>query len=354
MSSSARRRPRLPVALVAAQDAGSAGRGTATETAAATGAAPWRLRPTATVVSRGGAAARAACASVSPAATPRDERPPPPTLADVATLTRESDYSRFVAPEVDGEVKNAALKKLFGDPRFNVMDGLDVYIDDYSKPDPLPASMLRQMAQAAFLGLIPSRQRLALQKQSLQASPQRTPPRLRSRSLPRSTAAARVALRPLNPMKTLICDCNHTMPLDAAALKTALQQTAPASSDGLEHLHTLLCRREAGAFQRAAKATGESGEELLVACTQERRLFLELNEQTEGAASLDVRPIRFVNIRETGGWSRDAKNATPKIAALIAAAQGPAPQPVANVSYRSGGRCLIIGAADAAERRPRC
>lgn len=139
------------------------------------------------------------------------------------------------------------------------------------------------------------------------------------------------------------------MPLDAAALKTALQQTASASTDGLEQLHTLLCRREAAAFQRAAKSTGDSGEELLVACTQERRLFLELNAQTEGAASPEVRPIRFVNIRETGGWSRDARGATPKIAALIAAAQGPAPQPVANVSYRSAGRCLIVGAADAAE-----
>jgi len=82
------------------------------------------------------------------------ERPPPPTLADVAALTRESDYSRFVAPDVSGEVKNAALKKLFGNPHFNVMDGLDIYIDDYSKPDPLPASMVRQMAQAAFLGLV--------------------------------------------------------------------------------------------------------------------------------------------------------------------------------------------------------
>jgi ferredoxin len=140
------------------------------------------------------------------------------------------------------------------------------------------------------------------------------------------------------------------MPLDAAALRQALQQTSPGSSDGLEPLHTLLCRREAGAFQRAAKATGDSAEELLVACTQERRLFLELNAQTEGAAPLDVRPIRFVNIRETGGWSRDAKAATPKIAALIAAAQGPAPQPVPNVSYRSGGRCLIVGAADDTER----
>ena len=128
-----------------------------TEPAAATGvstAAP--AATTATVVSPAAVQPPAPpVQSVSPAATPpRDEWPPPPTLADVATLTRESDYSRFVAPEVDGEVKNAALKKLFGDPRFNVMDGLDVYIDDYSKPDPLPASMLRQMAQAAFLGLI--------------------------------------------------------------------------------------------------------------------------------------------------------------------------------------------------------
>ena len=138
------------------------------------------------------------------------------------------------------------------------------------------------------------------------------------------------------------------MPLDAAALRQALQPNA--SPDGLESVHTLLCRREAAAFQRAAKLTGERAEELLVACTQERRLFRELNAQTEGTAPVDVRPIRFVNIRETAGWSRDAKSATPKIAALIAAAQLPAPQPVANVSYRSGGRCLILGEADAAER----
>jgi|SRR5688500_11860971 hypothetical protein len=93
-------------------------------------------------------------ATTPPTETRDATKPPPPTLADVATLTRESDFSRFVAPGVDGEVKNAALKKLFADPRFNVMDGLDTYIDDYSKPDPLPASMLRKMAQAAFLGLV--------------------------------------------------------------------------------------------------------------------------------------------------------------------------------------------------------
>ena len=151
-------------------------------------------------------------------------------------------------------------------------------------------------------------------------------------------------------MKTLICNCNQTLPLDAPAIRRALEQTPGASADGLATTHTLLCRREAPAFQRAAKDSTASGDELLVACTQESRLFLELNEETEGAASVQERPIRFVNIRETAGWSRDGKSATAKIAALIAAAQLPAPDPVGTVSYRSGGRCLVVGPAEAAEQ----
>ena len=79
--------------------------------------------------------------------------PPPLTMDDVALLTPASDYSRFVAPGVDAGVSNAAMRKLFTDPHFNVMDRLDIYIDDYSQPDPIPASMLRQMVQAKFLGL---------------------------------------------------------------------------------------------------------------------------------------------------------------------------------------------------------
>jgi hypothetical protein len=81
------------------------------------------------------------------------ELPPPPTLEDVNALTAESDFTRFTAPNVAPEVKNAALKKLFADPHYNVMDRLDVYIDDYSQPDPMPESMLRQLASAKFLGL---------------------------------------------------------------------------------------------------------------------------------------------------------------------------------------------------------
>lgn len=77
----------------------------------------------------------------------------PPTLADVALLTRESDYARFVATGVDEGVKRAAMKKLFADPHFNVMDGLDTYIDDYGKPDPIPLAMLRRMNQSKVLRL---------------------------------------------------------------------------------------------------------------------------------------------------------------------------------------------------------
>lgn len=75
------------------------------------------------------------------------------TLEDAKLLTRDSDFKPFMAGDVGPDVRNAAMKKLFADPHFNVMDGLDVYIDDYSKSDPIPESMLRQMASAKFLRL---------------------------------------------------------------------------------------------------------------------------------------------------------------------------------------------------------
>jgi Protein of unknown function (DUF3306) len=84
-----------------------------------------------------------------------DEKPeiPLPTMADVHELTAESDFSPFVAKNVSAEVRNSAMKKLFTDPHYNVMDRLDIYIDDYSQPDPIPESMLRQMVSAKFLNL---------------------------------------------------------------------------------------------------------------------------------------------------------------------------------------------------------
>ena len=87
------------------------------------------------------------------------QAPLPPTIEDVEALTPESDFTRFAAPDVTPEVKNAALKKLFADPRYNVMDGMDVYTGDYSKPDPIPQAMLRQLAGAKFLGLFREEER---------------------------------------------------------------------------------------------------------------------------------------------------------------------------------------------------
>lgn len=78
---------------------------------------------------------------------------PLPTMEDANNLTTQSDFAPFVARNVSPEVRNTAMKKLFTDPHYNVMDGLDIYIDDYSKPDPLPESMLRQMVSAKFLKL---------------------------------------------------------------------------------------------------------------------------------------------------------------------------------------------------------
>jgi ferredoxin len=133
--------------------------------------------------------------------------------------------------------------------------------------------------------------------------------------------------------KTLkLCNCNGTVPLDAKALAAALKQGAPLT------VHGELCRKQVGAFQAALDEP-----QLVVACTQEAPLFGELAQEAESKAEL-----RFVNIREAAGWSAEGKRATPKIAALLAAAALPEPEPVPVVEYKSGGRLLVIGPSAAA------
>jgi len=125
------------------------------------------------------------------------------------------------------------------------------------------------------------------------------------------------------------------MPLDAAAgaqLGAALGTSAlPIASE--------LCRREVGAYM----ASLDGVEDVVVACTQERALFAEIAQQKNSVA-----PLRFVNIRETGGWGAQSKNALPKMAALLAAAALPDPEPVPTVAYQSAGHVLIVGPADRA------
>src|SRR5919197_4650964 len=132
--------------------------------------------------------------------------------------------------------------------------------------------------------------------------------------------------------KTLkVCSCNKTIPLDANALAAALKRREPIK------IHTELCRKEAGSFQASL-----ADPDVFVACTQEAPLFGELAQAADSKADL-----RFVNIREAAGWSAEGVSATPKMAALLAAAALPEPEPVPNVEYKSGGHVLIIGPSSA-------
>lgn len=135
------------------------------------------------------------------------------------------------------------------------------------------------------------------------------------------------------PKEKLVCNCNKTMPLDAKALGAALKL------DSTPRLSSELGREHLAAFEAAVK----SGSDLVVACTQEAPLFTELHEKLKGSGS-----IGLINIREAAGWSAEAARATPKIAALLALADLPEPEPVPVVSYQSDGELLIIGPSAAA------
>lgn len=114
----------------------------------------------------------------APATPPADAQPatatapaaPLPTLADVAKLQADSDFSPFMSQGVPSAVKNAAMKKLFANPHFNVMDGLDTYIDDYSIPSPLSEQDLKKMVAAQFIKLVEEEQPPAAPSPVLPAS----------------------------------------------------------------------------------------------------------------------------------------------------------------------------------------
>src|SRR5258708_5751595 len=136
----------------------------------------------------------------------------------------------------------------------------------------------------------------------------------------------------LGGKRVLVCNCEGTMPLDGRALAKA------CGARGGEAPATQLCRAEIGRFRDALA----SGGPVVVACTQEAPLFDEQRQELGAAA-----PVTYVNIRESAGWSSEAGRATPKIAALIAAAGVPSPT-LRAVSMTSRGVTLIYGRDDTA------
>jgi ferredoxin len=124
------------------------------------------------------------------------------------------------------------------------------------------------------------------------------------------------------PRKILICSCEDTIPLDGARV-----ERAGRGADVLRGRQ--LCRAELDRVRDAAAG----GQAIAIACTQEAPLFREQGGETA---------MTFVNIRETAGWSKDAKAAGPKIAALIAAAGEVMPD-VPVVTLTSEGSALLYG-----------
>ena len=130
-----------------------------------------------------------------------------------------------------------------------------------------------------------------------------------------------------------LCSCNRTMPFDADAFAKAAASAGAASVQTFD----AMCQHELARFGDAVDG------DTLVACTQESRLLGEA-----ASDSPQVSTMRFFNIREKAGWSKEASFATPKIAALIAQAMLPDPAPTTQVSYISAGQTLVIGSmADA-------
>jgi ferredoxin len=131
--------------------------------------------------------------------------------------------------------------------------------------------------------------------------------------------------------KTLkVCSCNKTMAVDAAALATALGVAEPLV------VHEQLCRADVPAYRKAL-----ADSDVIVACTQEAALFGELAGESQST-------IRFVNVREQAGWGAKSGEAMPKIAALVAMAALPEPEPSPAVEFKSAGEVLVIGPAEAA------
>lgn len=103
-------------------------------------AAPAHGSPHAEAGERHAEAARGADAPVvDPAAVP--------SLPPIDTLDLDADFTGFLKKEVGEPLRRAALRKLFSDPHFNRMDGLDTYIADYSVADPIPPDVMKRLRQ---------------------------------------------------------------------------------------------------------------------------------------------------------------------------------------------------------------
>lgn len=67
-------------------------------------------------------------------------------LPPISTISLAEDFTPFMQAKVPQALKQQALKALFKEPHFNVMDGLDIYIDDYTVFEPISPEVMATLS----------------------------------------------------------------------------------------------------------------------------------------------------------------------------------------------------------------
>jgi len=163
-----------------------------------------------------------------PAPVAAAEQPPAPapaaTLPPIESLTIDSDFAAFFQPKVDETLKRQALKQLLRDPRFNLMDGLDVYIDDYSRPDPISPDIVRQMVQGRYI-FDPPQTRINAQGQVEDVPPEKV-------VLDRPEGPAEEPAEA--PLVPAVAEATGTAPAPPAPGESAVEPSAPTDPETAE------------------------------------------------------------------------------------------------------------------------
>jgi Protein of unknown function (DUF3306) len=141
----------------------------------------------------------------------------PVELPSVESLTKDSDFSPFMQADVPPELRNQAMKKLFADPHYNVMDMLDTYVDDYSTSEPIPLDWLKKMSQSRALKLFDEEEETA----------------------PQDAQVADVSAEPPRPSLGEVASSNDLTqveaPIEAASAPVSVAKTTPADAGSKQH-----------------------------------------------------------------------------------------------------------------------
>src|SRR6266436_5823882 len=85
-------------------------------------------------------------AAAPPGAPAPRELPPLESLKGLA-----SEYTEFLKPGVDENLRRSALKKLFADPHFENFERFEAYCEDFTQGEPIPLAMLKTLEHAKGL-----------------------------------------------------------------------------------------------------------------------------------------------------------------------------------------------------------